>query len=300
MNKTLSNGEKEWIDGGHWNVYLPLKNMGHNVHFYDTVRGEEKSFSDVVDGFKPELIFCCMTGDPRIAPNEPWEELLEETKKGNCKTFNWFCDDTWRFYNFSSKVCNYFNVCSTPEKAYLEKFKKIGYDNIILGFWHLNSDFLPKGNIEKKHDITFCGNLNEDRKYFIDHLSKNGIDVQRFHGLKHKKMLETLAESRIGINFSKNFTLHKPMLQMKLRPVEVTAARSLLLTEYAPGIEEYFKIDEEIITFKSEKEMLSKTKFLLKNQNLIEKLANNGYERFCKEHESKIRLENIIRQIMEI
>ena len=42
-----------------------------------------------------------------------------------------------------------FHVCSTVEKDYLEKFKEIGYDNIIHGMWHTNLRFLPHGSVRK-------------------------------------------------------------------------------------------------------------------------------------------------------
>ena len=67
-NKTLSNRNSEWIDGGYWNFYLPLLEMGHEVYFYDTIKGDAQDFSTVVDSFRPELIFCCMTGDPKLTP----------------------------------------------------------------------------------------------------------------------------------------------------------------------------------------------------------------------------------------
>ena len=167
-NRTLTNGKNEWEDGGYWNLFLPLKKLGHDVKFYDTVRGNIKGFPDLIDEFKPELIFCCMTGDPSLTPNEPWTEITKQTQKGNCKTFNWFCDDTWRFENFSSKVCQAFHVCSTPEIHYIDKFKEIGYQNIILGFWYSNIDFYPR-NVEKKTDIAFCGQLNFDRQRYIEY-----------------------------------------------------------------------------------------------------------------------------------
>jgi len=307
-NKTLSNGKDEWLDGGHWNLYLPLKKMGHDVYFYDTrlgpvgsdtVRGDARDFSKIVDNFKPELIFCCMTGDPSLTPNEPWDELTKQTQKGNCKTFNWFCDDTWRFESFSKHVCKHFHVCSTPEIHYIDRFKEIGYNNIILGFWHSNIDFYPKG-FAKKNDISFCGQLNMDRKHFINYLTEGGIDVKNYYGLSTQEMLQSIADSRIGINFSKNHNGRPAALQMKGRMVEVPAAKSLLLTEYAPGLEEHFVIDKEVITFRSADEMYKKAKFLLKHPGLVKKITDSGHKRFLRDHESTVRLTDIINKIIEL
>ena len=90
-----------------------------------------------------------------------------------------------------------------------------------------------------------------DRRYFINYLIENGIDVKHHHGLTPEEMIQSIAESKIGINFSKNYNANPPVLQMKGRMVEVPAANALLFTEYAPGLEEHFIIDKEVITFKS-------------------------------------------------
>ena len=112
-NKTLSNGKTKWIDGGYYNTYLPLKDLGHDVYFWDTVSPQELDYQKVVDTFKPDLIFACITGDLTIAPAEKtaMESIVEITKKGNIKTFNWFCDDTWRFDTFSTLLVNIIPSC---------------------------------------------------------------------------------------------------------------------------------------------------------------------------------------------
>ena len=73
-----------------WYFYEPLKKLGHDVYFYDTVAGEQRGFSAVIETYKPDLIFCIMTGSPDIGPHEPWREILNETKSGRTKTFNWY------------------------------------------------------------------------------------------------------------------------------------------------------------------------------------------------------------------
>ena len=301
-NKTLSNGSAEWMDGGHWNFYLPLLDLGHEVYFYDTVKGDARSFSKIVDDFKPELIFCCMTGDRSLTPREPWEGIINETQKGNCKTFNWFCDDTWRFESFSGPVCDSFYACSTTEPDYIKKFKDIGYDNIIVGGWHTNHTFYPQEEVEKKYDIVFIGQMNNpDRNRYIEYLKQNNLNVKNFHGLEHKDMLQKLSESRIGINFSKNYNGQPPVLQMKLRPFEIAAANNtLVLSEYHIGLEYFFEIDKEIVCFKGPTEMAKKAEILLKNDTLRENIATNGNKRYLREHSSHKRMKHIIEELSRL
>jgi len=307
-NKTLSNGKVKWVDNHYYNTYLPLKDLGHEVYFWDTVAPEEPDYQKVVDQFKPDLIFCCFTGDLSITPSEKIaaEKIMQITKKGNIKTFNWFCDDTWRFDSFSSKICSIFTACSTPEPDYIKKYKKIGYNNIFVGCWHANHKLYPTEEIEKKYDVTFIGQLNNpDRYHAIKYLEKNGIDVKYFYGLSQEEMVKVLSETKISLNFSNNWTAERRGMplktQMKLRPFEVTAANdTMLISEYHSGLEYFYDVDKEIVTFKNEKEMLAKIKFLLKNENVRKNIAKAGNERFKKDHTSHNRMEYIIGEINKI
>lgn len=298
-NKTLKRGDIHKIDIGFWNTYYSLLQLGHEVYFYDTASVPEKPLSNVIEDFKPELIYCCMTGDTSLTPYEPWEDLSTEKDKGRCKTFNWFCDDTWRFDSFSSKVCNIFHACSTVEKDYVEKFKEIGYNNIIHAMWHTNLDFYPKVT-NKDIDISFCGIPNVERQSFTNALNNQDLSVKYEYGISHEDMCELFSRSKISLNFSKNMTLTPPKRQIKARLFEVPAGNALLCTEETPNLEEYYKIDEEVVTFSSPLELYEKCSYLLKNQNVLKRMSQNGFNRFKKEHESKQRLPKILDKIMKL
>jgi len=293
-NKTY----RGFLDGGYYHFFSALEELGHDVYFYDTVKPDEVSYSKVIESFKPDVIWSCLTGDANIAPYEPTREIKRETKRGRIKTFNWFCDDTWRFETFSKKVCNFFTCCSTPEPLYLEKYKQIGYDNILLGNWHINNKYIKRVDFEQKDiDISFIGNMTKQRKNFFDNVD---IEVSNFFGLTNEQLFNTHGRTKIGINLSRNDNDPLRKTQMKQRIFEIAASGGLVVTEYHKGIEEFFTIDKEIITFETVDEFNKKVIFLLKNPKLTEKIANNGYKRFCKEHESKIRLSKILTKIVEI
>lgn len=293
MNKTY----RGLPDLGYWYFYEPLRELGHEVYWYDTVEPIEKDYSKIIEFYKPDLIFCCFTGNYNITPFEPWTEVIQETNSGRTKTFNWFCDDTWRFDNFSSKVCNYFNICSTPEPNYLEKYHKINYKNIILANWHANSKYYQKFDFyHKTIDISFIGNITQQRKKFFDHVSLP-IPITNIFGITNEEMFLTHSKSKIGINLSRNDNDLYKKTQMKQRIFEVTAGNSLLLTEYHSGIEQFYEIDKEIITFKTIDEFNKKASYLLKKPKIIEQIANNGFKRFITEHDSKIRLATVLDKI---
>ena len=286
------------LDGSWWYLYLPLKQMGHEVYFYDTVEPLEKDFKVVVEKFKPEMIFCCLTANLAIAPNEPWQQLLEETKKGRSVTFNWFCDDTWRYEDFSKLACHHFNVVSTPEPEYIKRYKIDGYSNVILGGWHTNIDLFPALKYEEKDiHVSFMGALNNLRRQFLEKHSE--FPIQIFSGVSQEKMLDIFAKTMIGINLSINENDPAKKTQMKQRMFEVPAGQGLLFTEHHPGLEHFFEPNKEIITFKSDIEFKEKLNFLLNKPKIVEKIARAGHKRFLAQHESKTRLASVLKQIGE-
>ena len=285
------------FDYAFWNFYFPLKSLGHEVTFVDTSVAGDKELSNLIEEKKPDLLFCIMTGDPGYCPHEPWETISRETKEGRLKTFNWFCDDSWRFDTFSSKVCNLFHFCSTPEKRFLKRYKDIGYSNIIEATWHACTDFYSSIPTSKKSRVAFVGSPAGDRALFLDSIKTAKIPIVHPKGVSFEDLVYTYASSLIGINFSKNAANGEP--QMKGRMFEVPAARSLLVTEYTPGIEEYFTPDKEIVCFKSITEMNDKIKFLLKNPNITEKIAKNGHKRYLDEHTSEVRLRKVLEDVFK-
>lgn len=297
-NKTLFRSGRNRIDSGYYNVFLPLGQLGHQVEFYDTIRPKDHNFLRTVSRFSPDLIFCCLTGDSGFAPYEPLEEIAEITRLGNIKTFNWFCDDTWRFDSFSSRICKKFHCCSTPEPSYIQKYKSAGYDNIILGSWHCNRDIVVKAERETA-PIGFCGGMTSDRS---DHLSRLGesFKVWCFSGCCYEDMFFNYSSCKIGVNLSVNGNDPEKKTQMKLRVMEVPNSGSLLISEYTSGIEDLFLPDEEIITFKSPEEMEEKVKFYLSHDSERLRIAGKGEDRFAKDHQSKVRLARIIEQIKKI
>jgi spore maturation protein CgeB len=295
VNKFLDRGQSTCIDGGYYNFYIPLIELGHKVYLYDTINGDDKSFNEIVQNFKPDLIFCIMTGNNFVTPYEPYEQIKEITKNTNIKTFNWFCDDTWRFDTFNKNICKDFTYCSTPEKNYINKYKEIGYENILLGNWHCNEDLLFKK--EKVLNVSFCGGQTQSRFEIFNDLKNSEIDLKYFYGLAYEDVMKVYSFSKIGLNLTVNDNDLEKKPQMKLRIFEVVAGKSLLLTEHAENLEDFFEIGEEIETFSTITEAKDKINFYLKNDSAREKIANSGHARFLKEHTSKIRLKNILQQI---
>lgn len=295
LNKTLDRNGSIKFDSGYYNVFIPLLQLGHNVYFYDTIDPVEKNFFKIVREFEPDLIFCCFSGDKNTTPYEPTEEIAQITKIGNIKTFNWFCDDTWRFESFSKHICRNFTACSTPEYSFLNKFKEIGYNNILLGQWHCNEDLYLK-NL-KKYNIGFCGGMNKTRLNFLNQLNKK---ITYFYGCSYEDMISLYSSCKLSLNLTVNDNDLNKKKQMKLRIFEVACADSLLITENVENLDMYFKPNEDVIVFENVEQCSELINFYLKNEKERIRISNNGRNKFLNEHTSKIRLSNLINQINKI
>jgi spore maturation protein CgeB len=298
LNKTYR-GE---IDGGYWNIYQPLQSLGHDVYLYDTVKSTE-DFKKVVETFKPDLIYCCMTGNEVVAPREAaaLRQIQAETLSGRIITYNAFLDDAWRFDSFSRKIVENFRVCSTTEVGYLEKYKESGYGNILLFGLHSNLELYPKISYKDKDiGLSFVGHITESRARFLEYLQTKDLAVVRAQGVTHKEMLEVYARSKIGINLSINDNHPLKRTQIKQRLFEIPAAGSLLITEYHQGIERYYEIDKEIVVFKTNNEFVEKVKALQSRPQLAERIAAKGHARFKAQHDSKIALKKQLEEIINV
>jgi spore maturation protein CgeB len=195
-------------------------------------------------------------------------------------------------------VCNNFHICSTPEKKFVEEYKKLQYDNIIYATWHANSDFYSNLRTKRDNLISFVGAPRGDRVTFLRALEEGGISVTHPMNASFEDLIFAYSNSQMGINFSKNSNNNKT--QMKARMFEIPAAGSLLVTEYHENLSECYEIDKEIVTFGNSVEMVEKINFLSKNPKIVDNIRDRGHKRFLKEHDSKIRLNLVLNRIKEL
>lgn len=280
------------FDYAFWNFFLPLSNLGHVVSFFDTSVFGNEQFKKDFESFKPDLLFCVMTGDRTVCPDEPWESIRDVTERGTCKTFNWFCDDTWRFQDFSSNVCHNFHFCSTTEREFIPKFQSIDFENIRYANWHSNPDAYSTVFCRKSNLLGFIGNLNHDRERFISHLRSNSFDVGSIKNASFEDMIHLYSSSLAGLNFTKSASDGKR--QMKARIFEIPATRTLLLTERVDGIEEFFNVGNEIMTFENEQDLLEKVQWINGNVEKAFEIALAGHQRYLRDHTSQVRLSNLL------
>jgi spore maturation protein CgeB len=186
-------------DGNHQVVLFPFDELALR-YGKDQMNAQ---LLETVDKEKPDLCFFALFGDYLQK-----EIVRKITDSGTTITLNWFMDDKWRFENFSKYWAPVFNWVSTDQYSALEKYKKIGYRNVVVGGLACNHFLYKPLGLPKIYDITFIGQPHSDRQKIVAAVKSAGINIQCFgrgwpNGkVTQEEMINIFNQSKININFS--------------------------------------------------------------------------------------------------
>jgi spore maturation protein CgeB len=291
------------------NFYQTLINMGYNVTEFDFMTLLQNHGKEVMNSMllekahllKPDIIFFILFTD------EIFQETIRDLSKKNL-TFNWFCDDHWRFKNYSRHYAPCFTYVSTTDPNAIKKYHSHGIHNVILTQWACNHyDYRRIPGTVKTFDTTFIGQPHGKRRNVIHKLGRQDIHVNTFGNgwtngrVTQQQMIYIINGSRVNLNLSNSslnlHTIFRDKQQIKGRNFEIPGCGSFIISNYVEHIENYYDIEKEIICFYDEKDLEDKIKYFLSHSEIREKIAQAGYKRTLSEHTYEKRFIHIFRQI---
>jgi len=239
--------------------------------------------------FKIDIIFISLLGASLVNPSL---ECINSIKNLGLKIIFIWCDNnpTEIFLQDAVSEISDLNIIldyptSDLHNTRRELHKRSGK---YLYLWTPESKFLyypDKHNI----NVSFIGSIRyEDRLGYINKLRKEFPDVyirggQRESYLSPEGYASLIRKSSININFSKNPNGYR---QVKGRVFETTASNTLLLEEENESTLNFFNgstnytSNLEYVTFSDADDLIEKVIFFLKNPDIKEKIALNGYNKF--------------------
>ncbi len=116
----------------------------------------------------------------------------------------------------------------------------------------------------EKHLDNVCEQLNETDSTLLHSVYKGFIDTE-------EKMSEAINKSKIVLNFTS-----QGESSLNYRLFQVLACEKLLLTDYRQELGELFTIDEDVIFYKNDKDIIEKIKDYLINSDKYKKIIQNG------------------------
>lgn len=289
-----------------WNLYLhePLQKIFPKVILYDYLKRRAEIG---LKAMNEEVITLVRKEHPKYVLWTSFyydiqESTLEAIRKEGTTIVGWFFDDEWRFNIYSKYWVPYLDYCVTNAIKVVPKYKELGarvINTIPNTGIAVNRDW---SNIEENYDVSFVGSINfADRRQYVKELKKKNIAVNLFGGgsggyVSFEEMLAIFKTSKINLNFSETGVYYW-VRQIKGRVFQVCMAGGFLLTEYAPGIENYFKIDKEIVCFQDAKEMYDKIIYYLNHDEERRAIAQAGWKRATREYTSSHMAARVFSQI---
>ena len=195
----------------HHNFYDALLHMGHDILYFDFVALMQEHNRDwmnrrlleVAKAEKPELMFTVLHRDE--LKQDGVREISEST---DTVTVNWFCDDHWRFADFSSRWAPCFNWAVTTAQSALPRYAEIGFENVIKSQWACNHFLYCSLDLPFKYDVTFVGQPHGTRRRVIQALRDAGVSVNVWGQgwetgrLSQEEMIRVFNQSRVNLNLS--------------------------------------------------------------------------------------------------
>jgi len=194
-----------------------LVGMGCDVLHFDAVAsaqsiGPRKTTArlrEIVDAEQPDALFCVLFTDE--LDRTLFRKISDETPT---PTINWFCDDHWRFDDYSSDWAPCFNHVVTTAASAVPKYHALRGVNMIKSQWAANPfTYRRDPDAEMKYDVSFVGLPHGNRRAIAEVLTHAGLKVDLFgHGWGHgritqQQMIEVFNTSRISLNLSNASTV---------------------------------------------------------------------------------------------
>ena len=147
----------------------------------------------------------------------------------------------------------------------------------------------PMGEIEKNVDVGFCGNW-VNRNHWINHIESSGIEIKKDIRVLGLDMVKAINSYKI--HFNRNIGD-----DINFRTFETLGCNTFLLTNETPGLDELFTIGENIITFKSEGDLIEKIKYYLTHDVEREEITRKGYKHVKSNHTYDKRAKQLVKII---
>lgn len=271
---------------------------------------------DFIESEKPDIVFFVLMQD---------EVSIETIEKISQKyiTINWFCDDQWRFEDFTRYIAPKLTYSITTDKFSLYKYLGINCENVILSQW-ASFDYIENidfNAIDYKYDISFIGSKNSTREWIIKSLENKGYHVECFGDgwkngrVSYDEIKQIFLNTKINLNLSNSVPRDisyifssiksiksyikstKRIEQIKARNFEIPCCGGFQLTNYVCGIEDYFSIGNEIAVYSNIDELSLQLEYYLNNEEVRKKMTINQYKK-AREYTYKENLKRVFSKVM--
>tara|TARA_Y100001938_G_C8100572_1_gene441351 strand:- start:3987 stop:4928 length:942 start_codon:yes stop_codon:yes gene_type:complete len=270
--------------------YGILENLGYEVVYHPYENYDVDEFYESIKSYKPDFVF--HTGYSNI--HTELIRLSEFTKFYIVQH-----DDDYRYDNFAKFWIPFVDgVISYPGD--FEKYKEDGLskEQFVKINWGFNPNTMMYDK-KKTTDIFLShgGGLHADRVDKINQFkTKGNIDVSVINDCLYEELKNVWNSSKFSLTFTQNAMMTGQ--QVKGRVVEIPYF-SVMVSEYFPGLEEYYDLEKEIILFNSVEEAIEKINYFDKNDKEYNKILKAGRDRVWNTNTHYHSWNNVLHKIDE-
>jgi len=224
--------------------------------------------------------------------------FLREMKEryGIQKVIGWWTKGS-KWYELAEAEAGDYDLFFFMNKDFVHRLRKAGHSHChYLPHAANNYHYYPL-NREKSIPVLFVGSWTEWRQHFIEAIlplqpvvyGPKWKQSNLFHFpvlkclrrgfLSPEQVNERYNQSKVVLNINALGHFSGSDVAFNQRVYDVPASGAFLLTETGKGLEELYKIGEEVETFSSQEELKDKLTFYLKKDGSRERIARKGYEK---------------------
>ena len=178
-----------------------------------------------------------------------------------------------RYQKFVSK--NKFDVVFNSTEYFVDHFLNITGQSLWLPNAYDSFLIDKRSDVPKTVPLGFCGNI-ANRVEWITYLKKRW-------NLKLDEMVigpdMVQAINSYQIHWNRNFSI-----DINYRTFETLGCGTFLLTNYTPGLEKLFKINQHLVIYESRDDLDEKISYYLSHQEERDLIAQQGYEHVRNNH----------------
>ena len=192
------------------------------------------------------------------------------------------------------QAARFFDAVFIAQKDYLEPYRRAcGHGQVYWLPLAAAPDVHKRADVPRKYEVGFVGNIvfahrKTARFRRLRAISGRWVTNDFYRAYSPEEVGDVYSRSRIVFNTS-------IAGDVTMRIFEGTACGALVLTDsIANGLEDLFRVGQEIVTFEDDDDLWTKIEFYLQNETERVRIAQAGYERTLFQHTYVHRMEYLL------
>jgi spore maturation protein CgeB len=225
----------------------------------------------------------------------------------------------FKFNYYEKANLSEYDAFFSNSKGSIPAIEQLGARNVSPLYYGIDPDLASPVEIEQDIDISFFGYGSDFREEWMEKLitipsrempaakfavAGGGFNIDlgnaKMHGdLSYSQWRQFSCRSKINLNITR-WSHTSVYTSSTSRPFELASFGSCIVSQPYNGIEEWFKVGEELLVVNSAEEAVDVYKQLLADKPRRDRLAYKARERILKEHTFKHRASQLIETILKL